>query len=144
MTNIEPSKTAEPSLARDILYAARYYLGGRRALLVFGGAAIVAGLAFNWSWLVAAGFAPLILGVVPCLAMCALGLCMSKGAGRSCSSESPDNQVNTQATTGQSEIIDNETSKPAASVNSPTGEPLSQEMLDTNPKQPPTLDKRRN
>ena len=41
------------------------------------------GLAFNWSWLVAAGFASIIIAVLPCVAMCGLGLCMAKGgAGR--------------------------------------------------------------
>jgi len=35
------------------------------------------GLTFNWSWLVAVGAAPLILGVLPCVVMCALGLCMA-------------------------------------------------------------------
>ncbi|RVH28084.1 hypothetical protein CN211_25985 [Sinorhizobium meliloti] len=36
------------------------------------------GLAFNWNWLVAAGVAPPLLSVLPCLAMCALGLCMNR------------------------------------------------------------------
>ena len=50
---------------------------GRRWLWI-GGAILVLGLglALNWSWLVAAGIAPLILGLAPCAAMCALGLCM--------------------------------------------------------------------
>jgi hypothetical protein len=123
----ENLKKAEPSLTRDILYAARYYLSGRRGLFVLGGIALFAGLAFNWGWLVAAGAAPLILGVAPCLAMCALGLCMSKGAGRSCSSESPGDQVNTQADSNKSKIINAETLNTAASVDSQTGEPLHQE-----------------
>ena len=44
------------------------------AILVLG----LVGLALNWSWLVAAGIAPLILGLAPCVAMCALGLCMPR------------------------------------------------------------------
>ena len=49
----------------------------RRWLLVVGAIlALAIGLALNWSWLVAAGIAPLILGIAPCAAMCALGLCM--------------------------------------------------------------------
>ena len=75
---MEASGTAPPSLARGWLGAARYYLGGRRGLLVLGGAVVVAGLASNWSWLVAAGVAPLLLSVLPCVAMCALGLCMNR------------------------------------------------------------------
>jgi hypothetical protein len=44
------------------------------------GALVVAGAAlyFGWEALVAAGVASVILGVLPCLAMCALGLCMGR------------------------------------------------------------------
>jgi hypothetical protein len=49
--------------------------------LVLAAVALTASAAFNWSWLVAAGAAPLLLTVLPCLAMCALHLCASKGAG---------------------------------------------------------------
>ena len=52
--------------------------------LVFAAVAIAAGAAFNWSWLLAAGAAPLLLSVLPCLAMCALHLCANKSAGGSC------------------------------------------------------------
>jgi len=37
-----------------------------------------AGLFFGWGWLVAAGLAPLLVAVLPCAAMCALGLCASR------------------------------------------------------------------
>ena len=53
---------------------------GRNRLLV-GGAAmslIAAGLIWQWSWLVAIGVAPLLLSAAPCIAMCALGLCMHR------------------------------------------------------------------
>jgi len=73
-----------PSPARDLLDAASRYLRGWRGLMILAGAALAIGLAANWSWLVAVGLAPLLLGVLPCLAMCALGLCMNKMAGRSC------------------------------------------------------------
>lgn len=43
--------------------------------LVLGGAGA---LFFGWNWLVAAGFGSLIVGVLPCLAMCALGICASR------------------------------------------------------------------
>lgn len=33
----------------------------------------------GWDWLVATGFATVLLAVAPCLAMCALGLCMARG-----------------------------------------------------------------
>jgi hypothetical protein len=56
---------------------------GRNRLLV-GGAAlalIAAGLIWQWSWLVAIGVAPLLLSAAPCVAMCALGLCMHRMSG---------------------------------------------------------------
>ena len=83
----------ERSLIGDVLYAARYYLGGRRGLWILAGVALVAGAAFNWSWLVAVGIAPIVIAVLPCVAMCALGLCMNKMAGRSCASESAPQQT---------------------------------------------------
>ena len=84
MTEIQRTKSGNTSLGHDVVHAVRYYLKGRRGLLVLAGTALVAGLAFNWSWLVAAGIAPLLLSVLPCVAMCALGLCMNKKA---CSSQ---------------------------------------------------------
>jgi hypothetical protein len=48
---------------------------------------VAAGLALNWSWLVAIGVAPLLLTALPCVAMCALGLCMMPKGGKS-----PENQ----------------------------------------------------
>lgn len=68
----------ERPLGQDILYAIRYYLGGRRGLIALGAVAIVGGLAFNWSWLAAIGVAPLLVAMAPCLVMCALGVCMHK------------------------------------------------------------------
>ena len=85
MTIPRPTETAETSLTRDLIYTARYYLGNRRGLLILAGLAIVAGLALNWSWLAAAGIAPILISVLPCVAMCALGLCMNKAGGKSCS-----------------------------------------------------------
>lgn len=81
----ETLKTPQASLSRDLLYAARYYLGGRRGLLIVAAAALVGGLSLNWSWLVAAGIAPLLIAALPCVAMCALGLCMNKMGEKSCS-----------------------------------------------------------
>lgn len=74
------SKRVSPSLGRDLLAAARYHLGGRRGLLIFGAVAAAGGLAssWGWGWLVATGIAPLLVSVLPCAAMCALGLCMSR------------------------------------------------------------------
>lgn len=85
MDTSEGTPIRESSLARDLLNAGRYYLGGRRGLLLLAGTALAAGLAFDWSWLVAAGIAPLLLTALPCVAMCALGLCMTRMGNRSCS-----------------------------------------------------------
>lgn len=70
---------------------------GRRHLLT-SRAAIIAGLALatggglaagGWGWLVAAGFAPLILAVLPCAVTCGLGLCVLGMSGRSRSNAAP-------------------------------------------------------
>ncbi len=87
MTTIPSDRTTERPLSQDVIYAAKYYLGGRRGLVLAGTAVVAAGLAFNWSWLVAAGVAPLLLSALPCVAMCALGLCMSRMTGASCSKQ---------------------------------------------------------
>ena len=99
MTTSQPAKTADTSLARDVLYAARYYLGGRRGLLILAGVALVGGAAFNWSWLVAVGIGPLLIAALPCVAMCALGLCMSRMSGQSCSTEAKSEKA-AEPTTG--------------------------------------------
>jgi hypothetical protein len=92
----EPSET---TLTQDLLYAARYYLGGRRGPLILAAVAVIAGLALNWSWLVAAGIAPILLGVLPCLAMCALGLCMHRAGGKSCSAKPGNAEASQTAVT---------------------------------------------
>lgn len=57
----------------------RSALRNPRALLAIGTLAIAGGVAANWSWMVAIGAAPVLLGLLPCAAMCALGLCMPMG-----------------------------------------------------------------
>ena len=72
----------------DLVHAARYYLSRPRTLIFLAIAAIAAGLAFNWSWLVAAGIAPLLLTLLPCAAMCALHLCKKPGDKGQCKNDS--------------------------------------------------------
>ncbi len=84
----ETKKTGEMSLAGSTVGLLRYYLGGRRGLILFTVMALGAGLFLGWGWLVAAGIAPLLLALAPCAAMCALGLCMSKMGGKECSTQS--------------------------------------------------------
>lgn len=86
MTTTELTQARQASPGRDV-QSFRSTLGGRRSLIAAGAAIPVAGLAFNWSWLVAAGIAPVLLSVLPCVAMCTLGLCMNRKTGRSCSAE---------------------------------------------------------
>jgi YHS domain-containing protein len=81
MTNAPSTEISERSLTRDILDAARYYLGGRRTLFVLATVFILGGVALNWGWLVAAGIAPILISFLPCAVMCALGLCMHKKGG---------------------------------------------------------------
>ena len=76
MTTRSTAGQPDTSLTRDLIHAALYYLRRPRALLILATVAIVAGLVFNWSWLVAAGLAPILLGTLPCLVMCAFGVCM--------------------------------------------------------------------
>jgi hypothetical protein len=78
MSNTQSPPISQASLGHDVLHAIRYYLGGRRGLIVAGASVAVAGVAFNWGWLVGAGIAPLVLAMLPCAAMCALGLCMNR------------------------------------------------------------------
>lgn len=76
-----PIKTAQIPTAPVGPNTLRSLLGNRRFLLVLGALVLILGLAFKWNWLVAAGIAPLLLAALPCLAMCALGLCMQKMSG---------------------------------------------------------------
>ncbi len=64
-----------------------------RNRFVLGGAAVTlvaAGFAWQWSWLVAIGVAPLLLSVAPCAIMCALGMCMMGRGGSSCKATKAD------------------------------------------------------
>lgn len=47
----------------------------RNRLMMAGGAVVIGGMAFNWSWLTAIGVAPILLAVAPCGVMCAVGMC---------------------------------------------------------------------
>ena len=74
----------------------RRYLTGWRGVVALATITLLAGLTLGWSWLVAAGIAPILISVLPCLAMCALGLCMHRGGGRSCSAEdTPSKTIDT-------------------------------------------------
>jgi len=91
VTNSRMTDPAQTSSTGNVLAALRAWSGSRLGLLSIAGVAIVAGLGFNWSWLVAIGVAPLVIGILPCAAMCALGLCMMNMAGKQTSTE-PSNE----------------------------------------------------
>ena len=61
-------------------------LSRRMALILWLIAAIGLALYFGWSLVVAAGLSTLVLSLLPCAAMCALGLCAA-GSGKRCSSD---------------------------------------------------------
>ncbi len=82
---MKPTNTGELSSTRIVIGLLRHYLGGRRGLIMLTVIAVAGGAFFGWGWLVAAGIAPLLLAFAPCAAMCALGLCMNKMSGKSCS-----------------------------------------------------------
>lgn len=79
VTTTPPAKTG--------LSPPQWFPRGRSALFWTAILAIGAGLVFGWDWLVAAGLAPLVLSVLPCLAMCALGLCAMRAGAKSCRGE---------------------------------------------------------
>ncbi|WP_137935450.1 hypothetical protein [Mesorhizobium comanense] len=87
MRSTELVRVPETSPGRDVKSGIGSYISGRHGLIAAGVAIAVAGLAFNWSWLVAAGIAPVLLSLLPCAAMCTLGLCMNRMRGSSCSTE---------------------------------------------------------
>jgi len=45
------------------------------------------GLALGWNWIAAVGVAPLLVSAAPCIAMCALGLCMMGRGEQACSKQ---------------------------------------------------------
>ena len=101
------SLPAEPkSLWRNLPQAARHYLSGRRGWIALAIVAIGGGLVLNWSWLVAIGVAPFLITLLPCAAMCALGLCMHRGAKGSChSSPQEPSTRGPQAVPGEQESV---------------------------------------
>ena len=82
----DEQEIAPPSIGNRL----RNKLRGRRGWVLLALVVVGAALVLNWGWLAAIGVAPLLLVLAPCAAMCALGLCMSKSGGKSCSKSSSD------------------------------------------------------
>jgi hypothetical protein len=86
--NKSVSEQHPTSSAQKAINAVWPFIGTKKARLFLILGIVATGMFFNWGWFVAAGIAPLILGVLPCAAMCALGLCMRPGKDGSCSNSS--------------------------------------------------------
>ena len=112
-TSTETMKAGEPSLAKATRDLVRYYLSGRRGLILLSVAALGLAMALNWGWLAAVGIAPLLLALAPCAAMCALGLCMNKMGNQSSSTQSSPGARGAAATSSS-------TTTPAAEVRDET------------------------
>lgn len=67
------------------------HLGRRAAIVLWLSALIGIALFAGWNWVVAAGLASLVLSVLPCAAMCALGLCA--GSQRNCADRGGGNET---------------------------------------------------
>lgn len=86
---MQPSDIVRPSPTPTTGAQLRSWFGSRWGLIISGGVIVVAGLALGWNWLTALGVAPVILSLAPCAVMCAAGMCMAMGKGRS-STAKPD------------------------------------------------------
>jgi hypothetical protein len=80
---------APAPLGRRLQSLAAPWVHGRRGLILGGAVLLAGGLALGWGWLAAAGIAPVILSLLPCAAMCALGICMMPRGKASCATASP-------------------------------------------------------
>ncbi|HEX9811812.1 MAG TPA: hypothetical protein VGA88_06980 [Burkholderiales bacterium] len=67
-----------------VVPAGRPWINGRRRGWWLAGIAILAGVALGREWLAAIGALPILLSLLPCAAMCALGLCMNHQTGGAC------------------------------------------------------------
>ncbi len=75
------SSEIAPNTTIRILVTLVNWSRNRKVWAVGGLAVAGVGFALKWDWLTAVGAAPIILSVLPCVAMCAFGLCMRGGSG---------------------------------------------------------------
>ena len=69
----------------------------RRSLWLAAALATGLGLTLRWNWLVAAGVAPVLVGLLPCAAMCALGFCAHKAMSPAPAKNEPARNRNSEA-----------------------------------------------
>lgn len=74
----QDTNLAKPSGTTKLASPLGRYFSGRGGLLVLGGIVVTLGVGLNWSWLAAAGITPILVGLLPCAAMCAIGLCLPR------------------------------------------------------------------
>ena len=84
------NKAVKPSKAQQAVNVVWPLINSRNKQIIAIMAILALGMYLNWGWFVALGLAPLVLGVLPCAAMCALGLCMGHGGKSSCSTKNQD------------------------------------------------------
>jgi hypothetical protein len=113
MNRSNPAQTTGTSATRALVDAARHRLLGRRGLFVLAGLVVAAGLAFGWSWLEAMGIASVLLATLPCIVMCALGLCMQGMGERSCSTSADTSRATDAANGGDIDAAGGNPAKPA-------------------------------
>lgn len=68
-------------------------LRNQRLVLAIGIIAAAIGLYLKRDWLITVGVAPVLIGLLPCAAMCALGLCMG-GMKKGGANSGPANSTN--------------------------------------------------
>lgn len=69
---------------RNMAIALGRWLRGPRGYIAAGVLLSAGGLALGWSWLAAVGVLPILFSALPCVAMCALGICMMPRGRSSC------------------------------------------------------------
>lgn len=77
------------------------WIGNRKAWAMGSIILVGTGLALKWDWLTAVGAAPVLLGLLPCAVMCALGLCMRGGSRQSCHKRNTDAEPGSEIETGR-------------------------------------------
>lgn len=80
----EPVAVDSPSTTKeDSCCAVPVSRKGRWRPWLIGGAVLVPiALYGGWDWLAATGLATILIALLPCAAMCALGLCMGRGKSK--------------------------------------------------------------
>lgn len=80
-------------LARDWVRVLGYWLRTPYGMVIAGLALGGVGLAVGWGWLLAVGALPILLSALPCVIMCALGVCMMGKDKSSCAQQPVADEV---------------------------------------------------